>query len=156
MKKYAIWFALFWLGGCTPGAYHTKIDYGDFTPRTLAAKSWAALDHRHTEGVWAYTGKCLELYAQAGRVVNAMPPDVLTVAHKESELLSNVAQCFLVRGEALFQQKDYNRARWYFQAILHYYDKSEVRDASVWKPSEFARQRLLEIDRVKEQTEKAE
>jgi len=51
----------------TASAYN----FGDFKSSTLVGKAWNALNQNDTEGVMAYTNKCLELYTAQAKKMQA-------------------------------------------------------------------------------------
>ena len=118
------------------------IDYGDYTSQTLTAKAWEAFDGKKYKIVELYANKCLELYAEEARKMQAT---LNGYAGKGQEFnfwaLNDVGTCLFIKGRALQEQNRKEEAREVFREIIDNYNYAQCWDAKgyFWKVARGAR-----------------
>lgn len=105
-------------------------DYGDYASVTLQVKSWEALGDRRFDDVLTYTAKCLELYEEEARKMQASlserpSSDVVN----DYWALNDVGTCYFIRGEALTKLKRNEEALAAFKTL-----KDDLYYAQAWDP----------------------
>lgn len=122
-----------------------NIDFGDYTSATLTAKAWKAYTARRYDALELYVRKCLELYGDAARKMQA---DLADYAPKEQAFdfwaLNDVATCLFIRGKALQKQGRNKEAALVYRDILDNYTFAQCWDPSgwFWKVADEARRTL--------------
>lgn len=120
-------------------------DFGNYTSQTLTTKAWEALTANDPEGVEAYTGKCIELYAQRAleqsMAVTAFAPPESAFEHWA---LNDVATSYFIRGKARAQQGKIDEAREDFNQIIEHFPYAQAWDTKgwFWKVAEAAQDQL--------------
>lgn len=128
----------------------STIDFGDYKSSTLASKAWEALGKNDLESVDAYVNKCLELYAEEAKKMQA----ALTEYPWESKeqifsywALNDVGTCLFIKGEAYKNAGKTKEAMTTFQQLVDEYFYAQCWDPQgwFWKPAEAAKQKLDEL-----------
>lgn len=109
------------------------IDFGDYTSQTLTAKAWEAFDAKKYRIVELYANKCLELYAEEARKMQAT---LNGYAGKGQEFnywaLNDVGTCLFIKGRALLEQNRKEEARAVFREIIENYSYAQCWDSKGW------------------------
>src|SRR3989338_3180712 len=102
-------------------------DFGDYRSVTLASKAWAALEKSDIEGVLAYTNKCIELYGEQAKKMQAGLKDYVLMdpnnpASKDAVFanwaLNDVATSLFIQGEAYRRAKMNDEAKEVYQKLI--------------------------------------
>ena len=131
----------------------------DLSSDALTIKAWAALSGADYKKVDLYVDKCVELYKEEAlkeqRSLRSFPAasDV-----KNYPSLNNVATCLFIKGEALFQQKNNEAARSYYQDVITNYGFAQCWDPKgwYWKVAEKSQIVLDKIESLSEPEAKKE
>ena len=78
-------------------------NFGDYRSETLVGKAWDALNKGDTEAVLAYTNKCLELYAEQGKKMQASLKEYPQGSNEQIFAywaLNDVATSLFIQGES--------------------------------------------------------
>ena len=152
MKKLLIILALLTV---SLGLSHPQVVYaynfGDFRSVTLTGKAWEALDKADIEAVLAYTNKCLELYGEKAKKMQASLTDYATGKNEEIFkywALNDVATCLFIQGEAYRRANMMDEAKEVFQKLINEYSFGQCWDPKgwFWKPAEAAQEKLALIE----------
>jgi tetratricopeptide (TPR) repeat protein len=128
----------------------STVDFGDYKSTTLATKAWEALGKNDLESVEVYTNKCLELYAEEAKKMQA----ALTEYPWESKeqifsywALNDVGTCLFIKGEAYKNAGKTAEATKALQQLVDEYFYAQCWDPQgwFWKPAEAAKQKLDEL-----------
>ncbi len=107
-----------------------NVEFGDYTSETLTAKAWKSYSAGRYEAMEIYIRKCLELYGDAARKMQASLNDF---AQKGQEFdywaLNDVGTCLYVRAKALQRQGKNKEAAQVYQEII-----DEFSFAQCWEP----------------------
>jgi hypothetical protein len=109
------------------------LDYGDYTSSTLATKGWEALDANDHAAVIAYTNKCVELYGERGKKMNAsltLFPPVEKV--NDYWALNDVGTCLFIQGTPYEKRRMYPQAAAAFRALEEDFSFSQCWDPKGW------------------------
>lgn len=131
---FVVALSLLFLGvTCNIAAAGPKLDLSDSSSGTLTIKAWEALSNGDFEKSFLYADKCIKLYrdeaANEQRSLKGFPS---TGEVNNYGALNNVATCFFIKGEALFQQGRYKEARPYYQAVIDKYGFAQYWDPKGW------------------------
>src|SRR3990167_4689540 len=126
-------------------------DFGDYRSVTLASKAWAALEKSDIEGVLAYTNKCIELYGEQAKKMQAGLKDYVTGKNEDifaNWALNDVATSLFIQGEAYRKAKMIDEAKEVFQKLVDEYTYGQAWDPKgwFWKPAEAAQEKLTLIE----------
>ncbi|MBF0387920.1 MAG: tetratricopeptide repeat protein [Candidatus Omnitrophica bacterium] len=127
-----------------PSAYN----FGDFRSTTLTTKAWKALADKNLDAVLVYTNKCLELYAEKARVMQAGLKEY--PAGDEQKVfsfwaLNDVATCVFIQGEAYRQAGKMEDAKQAFNRVVSDFSFGQAYDPAnkaFWKPADAAKEKL--------------
>lgn len=114
------------------------IDFGDYTSETLTTKAWDALDAKKYRHVELFAGKCIELYGEEARKMQATMDNYATKGQEFNYwALNDVATSLFIRGRALQLQGKKDEARSSFREILESYGYAQCWDPRgyFWKVS---------------------
>ncbi len=126
-------------------------NFGDYRSVTLATKAWEALDKGDIEGVLAYTNKCLELYSEQAKKMQASLTDFAT-GEKEKVFsywaLNDVATSLFIQGEAYRKAEMKDEAKEVYQKLIDNYSFGQCWDTKgwFWKPAEAAKEKLALLE----------
>jgi tetratricopeptide (TPR) repeat protein len=126
-------------------------NFGDFRSETLTTKAWQALEKKDTEGVLAYTNKCLELYAEQAKKMQASLSDYPKGDNEKIFsywALNDVATCLFIQGEAYRRADMKNEAIAVFKKVMDEYSYGQSWDKNgwFWKPASAAKEKLAMLD----------
>lgn len=117
------------------------LDYGDYRSVTLQVKSWDALGEGKYEDAVKYTEKCVELYEEKARQMQA------SLSSKPSSdvvndywALNDVGTCYFIMGEALTKLKKNTEALAALKIVRDdlYYSQAWDPKGWYWSPSDAA------------------
>lgn len=109
------------------------LDFGDYQSTTLATKSWDALAAKDYVAVLAYTSKCVELYGEEGKKMNAE----LTM-HAPIErvnrywALNDAGTCMYIRATTYEKLRMYPEAAQAFRSLADDFTYSQCWDPKGW------------------------
>ena len=126
-------------------------NYGDFSSSVLVSKAWAALEKNDIEAVLAYTNKCIELYAEKARTMQAGLKDYATGSNEDVFkfwALNDVATSYYIQGEAYQKANMKDESKEAFNKLIKDYSFGQCWDTKgwFWKPSEAAKEKLAMIE----------
>ncbi len=126
-------------------------DFGDYRSVTLATRAWDALAKGDIEAVLAYTNKCMELYGEQAKKMQASLTDYVAGANQDifnNWALNDVATCLFIQGEAYRKAKMNDEAKEVYQKLIKEYTFGQCWDAGgwFWKPAEAAKEKLAAIE----------
>ena len=152
MKKMLFAFLIAVMGLALVGPQDAAAyNYGDYRSVTLVTKAWAALAENDLEAVLAYTNKCVELYADQAKKMQASLTDF--AAGDNDEIfsywaLNDVATSYFIQGEAYRKAEMLDEAKKAYQILIDDYTYGQCWDTGgwFWKPSEAAQEKLAMIE----------
>lgn len=126
-------------------------DFGDYRSVTLATKAWDALSKGDIEAVLAYTNKCIALYGEQAKKMQASLTDYPTGTNQEIFsywALNDVSTCLFIQGEAYRKAKMVDEAKEVFQKIIKEFSYGQCWDTKgwFWKPADGAKEKLAAIE----------
>lgn len=126
-------------------------NFGDYRSETLATKAWGALEKNDLEGVLAYTNKCLELYSEQAKKMQAGLKDYPKGENKQVFsfwALNDVATSLFIQGEAYRKAKMNDEAKAAYNKLVKEYSYGQAWDPKgwFWKPAEAAKEKLNMIE----------
>lgn len=116
-------------------------DFGDSSSETLTVKAWKALAEKKYPELFAYTSRCVELYADEAKRMNGEMTDYepsATAAQKWA--LNDVGTCLFIKGEAYVNLERYPEAVKAYRAVVDDYKYAQCWDPKgwYWRPAEVA------------------
>ena len=125
-------------------------DFGDYRSVTLATKAWDVLAKGDVEAVLAYTNKCIELYGEQAKKMQASLKDYATGTNDQIFsywALNDVATCLFIQGEAYRKAKMNDEAKEVYQKLIKEYSFGQCWDPKgwFWKPADAAKEKLAAI-----------
>ena len=125
-------------------------DFGDFRSVTLATRAWDALAKGDIEAVLAFTNKCIELYGEQAKKMQASLKDYVTGSNQDIFnywALNDVATCLFIQGEAYRKAKMTDEAKEVYQKLINEYTYGQCWDTKgwFWKPAEAAKEKIAAI-----------
>src|SRR3989338_4268273 len=126
-------------------------DFGDYRSVTLITRAWAALEKGDIEAVLAYTNKCIELYGEQARKMQASLTGYVTGSNQEVFnywALNDVATGLFIQGEAYRKAKMNDEAKEVYQKLMKEFSYGQCWDTKgwFWKPAEAAKEKLAAIE----------
>lgn len=126
-------------------------NFGDYRSATLATKAWSALEKSDIEAVLAYTNKCIELYAEQARKMQAGLKDYATGGNDnifKYWALNDVATSYYIQGEAYRKANLKDESKEAFNKLTKEYSFGQAWDTKgwFWKPAEAAKEKLAMIE----------
>ncbi len=126
-------------------------DYGDNRSTTLVSKAWGALNQNDTEAVLAYTNKCIELYGDKAKEMQASLKDYPWGSNDEIFsfwALNDVATALYIQGEAYRRADMKDEAKEVFSKLVNEYSYGQCWDPKgwFWKPAETAKEKINMIE----------
>ena len=141
------------LSVCLAASAALALDFGDYKSSTLTTKAWSALGSKDYEAVIAYTDKCVELYADKAKEMEATLTDYPTGATEEIHAnywaLNDVATSLFIKGKALLETGQEDEAKQAFTTLVEDYTYGQCWDPSgpwFWAPAKAAKDLLLGLD----------
>ncbi len=128
-----------------------RINFGDYRSVTLASKAWAALEQGDIDAVLAYTNKCIELYGEQAKKMQASLSDYPAGGNKEIFsywALNDVATSLFIQGEAYRKAKMFEEAKEAYRKVINNYTYGQCWDTKgwFWKPAEAAKEKIAAIE----------
>ncbi len=122
-------------------------DYGDYRSSTLVSKAWGALNQSDLEAALAYTNKCIELYADKAKEMQASLKDYAKGTESEIHAywaLNDVATSLFIQGEAYRKADMKEEAKTAFEKLINEYSFGQCWDPKgwFWKPAEAAKEKI--------------
>ena len=132
----------------TPKA--TAYSFGDFRSTTLASKAWAALEKGDIEAVLAYTNKCIEMYGEKARQMQADLKDYPTGSNEDVFkfwALNDVATSYYIQAEAYRKANMKDESVEAYNKLIKEFSFGQCWDTKgwFWKPAEAAQEKLAMI-----------
>ena len=108
----------------------STLDFGNFTSETLATRAWQAAENNDYLELFAYTQKCVELYGEEGKKMNAELTDFEPAETASKKWARNDAgTCLYIMAQA------YEKLKMYPEAIQAYRTlASDYKYAQCWDP----------------------
>ena len=127
------------------------VNFGDFKSSTLATKAWQALDKSDIESVLAYTNKCIEMYGETARKMQADLKDYPTGKNEDifkMWALNDVATSYYIQGEAYRKANMKDEAKEAFGKVIKDYTYGQTWDLGgwFWKPAEAAKEKVAMME----------
>ena len=126
----------------------SSYNFGDFRSSTLATKAWKALGDKDLDGVLVYTNKCLELYSENARAMQAGLKEY-PVGDDQKIFsfwaLNDVATCLFIQGESYRQAGKMDDAKKSFNRVIQEFSFGQTYDAAkklFWKPVDAVKEKL--------------
>jgi tetratricopeptide (TPR) repeat protein len=130
-------------------------DFGDFRSETLITKAWAAFNENDLEAALAYTNKCIELYKDKAKEMqaslSAYPMGETNEKEKENIFqywaLNDVGTCLFIKGEMLRKVGKIAEAKETFNNLINDFSFAQCWDPKgwFWKPADEAKAKLAEL-----------
>ena len=141
------------LAGFNVRSTQAAYNFGDYRSETLVTKAWGALAQNDVEGVLAYTNKCLELYADQAKKMQASLTDYPQGANEKIFsywALNDVATALFIQGEAYRKSNMNDEAKEVYGKIVKDYSFGQAWDPQgwFWKPAEAAQQALDALENI--------
>ena len=127
-----------------PNAY--AYNFGDYRSETLVTKAWEALKESDIEAVLAYTNKCIELYADQAKKMQASLTDYPTGLDKDIFsywALNDVAVSLFIQGEVYRKSGMADEAK---EAYGRLVKEFKFGQGWFWKPAEAAQEKLAMLE----------
>ena len=126
-----------------PAAYN----FGDYRSTTLVTKAWDALAKKDIEAVLAYTNKCITLYANKAKDMQANLKDYVTGSNDDifkMWALNDVATSYFIQGEAYRQANMKDESKEAFTKVVNDFSFGQCWDVKgwFWKPADAAKEKL--------------
>ena len=126
-------------------------DFGDFRSITLTKEAWAAFGDLDLEKVLAYTNKCIEIYGEEAKKMQAALVDYPEGSRDEIAAywaLNDVATCLFIQGETYRRVNMFAEAKASYQKLIDEYTYGQSWDAKgwFWKPAEAARAKIKMLE----------
>ena len=126
-------------------------NFGDYRSSTLTGKAWEALAKNDIESVLAYTNKCIELYAETARKMQADLKAYPTGANEEVFkywAINDVATSYYIQAEAYHKANMKDESKEAYNKVIKEYSFGQTWDVKgwFWKPAEAAKEKLAMIE----------
>ncbi len=131
-------------------------DYGDNRSVTLTVKAWDALNKGDVEAVLAFTNKCITLYSEQAKAMQASLKEYVKGAAEggsDQEVfnlwaLNDVGTCLFIQGQAYQKAGMDEEAKEAHKTVIEKYSFAQCWDPKgwFWKPAEAAKQKIAEIE----------
>ncbi|MBN1522478.1 MAG: tetratricopeptide repeat protein [Candidatus Aureabacteria bacterium] len=122
------------------------VDFGNMTSETLISRAWESLGAGKYRDVEIYVNKCLEIYGEKAREMQASLSDYAEDG-KEFDYwaLNDVGTCLFILGRAYYIQGKNEEAKKTFNEIIEKYTYAQSWDPQgwFWRPSEGAKDQIL-------------
>jgi len=126
-------------------------NFGDYRSVTLITNAWQALGENDLEAVLAYTNKCVELYAEQAKKMQASLTAYPTGTNDEIFsywALNDIATGLFIQGEAYRKAKMTDEAVKAYQTVVDEYTYGQCWDPKgwFWKPAEASKEKIAMIE----------
>lgn len=111
------------------------VNFGDYRSTTLVGKAWAALEKGDIESVLAYTNKCIEMYGDQARKMQASLNAFPTGSNEDIFkywALNDVAASYYIQGEAYRRAGMKAESRDAFNTLINDFSYGQTWDARGW------------------------
>jgi tetratricopeptide (TPR) repeat protein len=139
-----------------PNVVKAEYDFGDNRSVTLTTKAWDALNKGDIEAVLAFTNKCISLYGEQAKKMQASLTDYVKGASDGGNnqdvfnmwALNDVGTCYFIQGEAFRKAKMDEEAKEAYKTVMEKYSFAQSWDTKgwFWKPAEAAKERIMGIE----------
>ncbi len=135
----------------SPTRVMAAYNFGDFRSETLITKAWKAMQDNDMEAVLAYTNKCIELYGEQAKKMQASLTDYPKGENKEIFsywALNDVATGLFIQGEMYRKSKMNDEASAAYKKIIDNYSFGQAWDPQgwFWKPADAAKEKLAMLE----------
>lgn len=136
----------------TAPAAGAKVDFGDHVSSTLTTKAWAAYEAKDAEAVFAYTGKCRELYQEAALKQQAALTAPVPTTEKEKVFeqwaLNDVGTCLFILGQTYEQKGNPIDALATYKFLVEKLAYAQCWDNKgwFWSPADAAKARIRALE----------
>ncbi len=129
------------------------VDFSDSTSAGITTKAWEAYAKDDLESVLLYTNKCIDLYGDKAKEMEASLTEFPWETNEEIFsywALNDVGTCLFIQGDAYKKAGMNEEAKATFKKLVDEYFFAQCWDTQgwFWKPAEAARQRLLEMEEM--------
>jgi len=126
-------------------------NFGDYKSSTLASKAWQALGANDLEGVLAYSNKCIEMYGNNARKMQASLDQYPTGTNDEIFsywALNDIATVLYIQGEAYRKAGMMDEAKEAYNRVINEFKYGQCWDMGgwFWKPAEAAAEKIAMIE----------
>ncbi len=124
---------------------NAAVDYGDYTSQTLTTNAWNALTDEQYELAIRYTEKCIELYGEKAREMQAGLDETPHFKRVHDYwALNDVGTSYFIQGEALAKLGRTEEALASFEVVKSEFTYAQTWDPKgwFWKPSDAAYSRI--------------
>ena len=127
-----------------PAAFAKEYKFGDHTSSTLTVKAWQAFGAEEYEDAIVYARKCVELYQEPAREMQAGLEDYVTGTNDEVFsywALNDVATSLFIQAKSLIALERTDEARAVIQELVDNFTFGQCWDPSggwFWRPAEAA------------------
>lgn len=130
-----------------PAAYN----FGDFKSSTLVSKAWEALNNKDIEAVLAYTNKCVELFGNKAKEMQASLTEYPSGSNDDVFkfwALNDVATAYYIQGEAYRQANMKDEAKEAYSKVVNDVSFGQCWDVKgwFWKPADAAKEKLAQLE----------
>ncbi len=118
-----------------------EVDYGNFSSETLTGEAWKAFAKKDYPKLFAYTRKCIELYGEEAKKMNAaMKSYEPSSTASDKWALNDVGACHFMMAEAYVDMKMYPEAVQTYRTLAGDYKYCQCWDPKgwFWRPAENA------------------
>lgn len=151
IKKGVVIFSLIYAAAALMApSVASAYNFGDFKSMTLVGKAWNALNQNDLEAVMAYTNKCLELYTDQAKKMQAGLSDYAKGSNEEIHsywALNDVAAALFIQGEAYRKAGKNEEAKAAYERLINEFGFGQCWDTQgwFWKPAEAAKEKLASL-----------
>ena len=125
------------------------LDYGDFSSETITSKAWQASADKNYPELFAYTKKCVELYGEQGKQMNAALTDFEPAETASKQwALNDAGTCTFIMAEAYVALKMYPQAVKSYRTLAKDYTYAQCWDKKgwYWQPATGAENKAKKYD----------
>ena len=109
------------------------LDFGDYQSTTLVARSWESLEDEDYPAVLAYTSKCIELYGEEGKKMNAELTMFAPIERVNRYwALNDAGTCMYIMATTYEKRKMYPEAAQAFRSLADDFTYSQCWDPKGW------------------------
>jgi cytochrome P450 len=109
------------------------LNYGNYTSSTLATKGWDALAERDYPATLAYTQKCVELYGEQGKAMNAELDNFAPIERVNNYwALNDAGTCTYIMATVYETLRMYPEAAHAYRSLADDYTYSQCWDPNGW------------------------
>ena len=125
-----------------------EYNYGDYKSQTLIARAWEAFKKDEIEAVFAYTNKCVEMYAQDAQKMQKRlkeyPKGDKDEIISKWWALNDVATAYFIQGETYAKSGMKEMARGAYEEVIKNFSFGQCWDPQgwFWKPADAAKEKI--------------